>query len=207
MPEYTVDYVKSIVEEARNANSAYVFKNMFPVTPTWDKFIYHLNDAIHNFPPSPANEPLKERIINGVIQRKLFYLMVDGPNPEYFSETLPIHDLFSKVFGGTLATTSAFINFVGKEESGGAHSDGNRDTLYWQCIGEARWQIHKNLDQKEDPIEYLLLPGDVIYVGPNVVHRVSADIPRAGIGFQYKNKTENPYTPNNLELGDPNVRS
>lgn len=202
MPEYTVDFVKDKVEEARNSNSAYVFKNMFPVTPTWDKFIHHLNDAIHTFPPSYANEPLKERIINGVIQRKLFYLMVDGPNPEYFSETLPIHDLFNQVFEGELSTTSAFINFVGKEESGGIHSDGDRDTLYWQCIGDAYWHIHKDLTGSQPPMEYLLSPGDVIYLGPNIIHSVRADVPRAGIGFQHRKETHN-----NPELGDSNARS
>lgn len=202
MPEYTVDYVKAKVEEAKTANSAYVFKDMFSVTPTWDKFIYHLNEAIHTFPPSQANEPLKERIINGVIQRKLFYLMVDGPNPEYFSETLPIYDLFNEVFGGEISTTSAFINFVGKEESGGIHSDGDRDTLYWQCIGKSRWLIHKDFAESQPPMEYTLSPGDVIYLGPNIIHSVSAEIPRAGIGFQYKKDNQN-----NLELGDQNVRS
>lgn len=202
MPEYTVDFVKAKVEEAKHSNSAYVFKNMFPVTPTWDKFIHHLNDAIHTFPPSQANEPLKERIINGVIQRKLFYLMVDGPHPEYFSETLPIYDLFNEVFEGELSTTSAFINFVGKEESGGIHSDGDRDTLYWQCIGDAYWHIHKDLAGSQPPMEYILSPGDVIYLGPNVIHSVRADMPRAGIGFQHKKDNSN-----NLELGDPNVRS
>jgi quercetin dioxygenase-like cupin family protein len=51
-------------------------------------------------------------------------------------------------------------------------------------------------------MEYILSPGDVIYFGPNIVHSVAADVPRAGIGFQHKKDNQN-----NLELGDLNARS
>jgi hypothetical protein len=207
MTEYSVDFVKSKVEEVRNSNSAYVFKNIFPVTPTWDKFIHHLDDAIHTFPSSTPSEPLKERIINGVIQRKLFYLMVNGPSLEYFPETLPIYKLFNEVLGGEIATASAFLNFIGREESGGIHSDGDRETIYWQCIGEAYWHIHKDLSGSSSPMEYLLSPGDVIFVGSNVIHSVRADIPRAAIGFQYRPNDPTFNNPDILQHGDANARS
>jgi hypothetical protein len=207
MTEYSVDFVKSKVEEVRNSNSAYVFKNMFPVTPTWDKFIYHLNEAIHKFPPSPSQQPLKERIINGVIQRKLFYLMVDGPSKEYFPETLPIYDLFNEVLGGEIATASAFLNLIGGEESGGIHSDGDRETIYWQCIGEAYWNIHNDLEGSNPPMQYLLSPGDVIFVGSNILHSVRADIPRAAIGFQYRANDPTFNNPDISQLGGINVRN
>ena len=185
MTELEIDNVKSKIEYVRSGAKAYVFKNLVPVTPTWDQFIAHLDDAVHNFQPSPSQEPLEQRIINGVIQRRLFYLMVDGPDQDYYPESQPVHDIFNEALGGEISPVSAFINFIGKERPGGAHTD-NRETIYWQCIGEAIWHIFSTLEDRNPIAEYILQPGDVIFVAEGVIHQIRADMPRAALGFQYR---------------------
>ncbi len=185
MEHIDASFVRSKIEEVRGGAKSYLFRNLAPVVPTWDQFIAHLDDAIHNFPPSPSQEPLEQRIINGVIQRRLFYLMVDGPSQDYFPESQAVHDIFNEALGDEISPVSAFINFIGRERSGGAHVD-NRETIYWQCIGEAVWNIYETLEDKYPLAQYILQPGDVLFVAEGVLHEVRADRPRAAIGFQYR---------------------
>jgi mannose-6-phosphate isomerase-like protein (cupin superfamily) len=185
MNNVNISRVIEKIEAVRNGEKAYVFKNLAPATPTWDQFIAHLDDAIHNFQPSPSQEPLEQRIINGVIQRRLFYLMVDGPTQHYYPESQAVHDIFNEALNTEISPVSAFINFIGREKAGGAHTD-NRETIYWQCIGEAVWHIYDSLEDRYPRAEYVLQPGDVIFVAEGVIHQVRADQPRAAIGFQYR---------------------
>lgn len=197
MSEVNVEFLRSKIEAVRSGESVFVFRNLIPVTPSWDRFIKHLDDAIHTFPPSPPQEPLKQRVMNGVIQRRLFYLMVDTPSVEYFPESQPLHDLFNEALNDEISPVSAFINFIGGEKSGGAHVD-SRETIYWQCIGQATWQIYRSIEDRHPYTEYDLNPGDVIFVADKIVHSVKADFPRAALGFQYRpnDPTFNRPTPN-----------
>lgn len=196
MEHIGANFVRSKIEEVRAGAKAYLFKNLVPIVPGWDKFIAHLDDAVHNFPPSPSQEPLEQRIINGVIQRRLFYLMVDGPTQKYFPESQAVHDIINEAIDGEISPVSAFINFIGREKPGGAHID-NRETIYWQCIGQAVWHIYENYDDKYPLAEYVLEPGDVIYVAEGVIHQIRADQPRAALGFQYRPNDPNFNRPNN----------
>jgi hypothetical protein len=190
MESSSVDHVRSKIEEVRAGAKAHLFKDLVPVVPSWGQFISHLNDAIHNYQPSTANQPLEERIINGVIQRGLFYLMVDGPRQDHFPESKAVYDIFNEALDAEISPVSAFINFIGKERPGGVHID-NRETIYWQCIGKATWRIYENHDDKVPVLEYTLEPGDVIYVAEHVNHQIRADEPRAAIGFQYRPNDQN----------------
>lgn len=185
MEHISIEDIRVKIDEIRGGTNAYVFKNLAPNVPSWDSFISHLNTAIHTYPPSPSQMPLEQRIINGVIQRGLFYLMVDNPGIDIFPESKYLRDLLGEAVGGEVLPVSAFINFVGGERPGGAHID-NRETIYWQCIGRAVWQIYASYEDQHPTHQYTLEPGDVIYVAEGVIHQIRAEEPRAALGFQYR---------------------
>lgn len=127
--------------------------------------------------------------------------MVDNPNLDYFPESKPLHDLFNEALGGEISPVSAFINFIGGEESGGAHTD-SRETIYWQCIGQATWQLYRSIGDRDPYIQYDLAPGDVIFVADKIVHSVRADFPRAALGFQYRPNDPSFNAPDMRQTGD-----
>lgn len=192
MTEFNMNELKAEIEKARNGGLAVVFKNMFSDVPSWDRFIKQVHQEIHKPPSNIPMQPFDERIVNGVIIRNLFYLMVRSPYPEDFPEINGITELFGELLGGEVLPVSSFINFVGGEKPIAPHCD-MRETVYWQCQGTALWRIYaekpindSNVNKVEPVAEYLLYPGDIIYVAREVGHSVVTTEPRAAIGFQYK---------------------
>lgn len=56
----------------------------------------------------------------------------------------------------------------------GKHSD-DRDVWYWQCQGQTRWSVDEN--------EYVLDPGDLIYIEQGTPHEVVPLSVRLGISM------------------------
>lgn len=192
MNENKLEEVKVGIEKVRNGGLAVVFKNLYSDVPGWDKFVEFTHEKAHRPPANIPMMPLEERVINGVVLRNLFYLMVSTPDSHFFPQIDEITGDFSELLGGEVLPVSAFINFIGKEKPIAPHCD-MRETVYWQCQGTALWRIYQespindsNVEGIKPVAEYLLSPGDVIYVGREVGHSVVTDEPRCAIGFQYK---------------------
>lgn len=192
MIESKTKEVKAGIESVRNGGLAVVFKNLYSDVPDWSTFVAFTHNKAHKPPAGIPMMPLEERVINGVVLRNLFYLMVSTPDNEFFPQIDEITDDFSELLGGEVLPVSAFINFIGKEKPIAPHCD-MRETVYWQCQGTALWRIYKespinehNVGSVKPVAEYLLHPGDVIYVGREVGHSVVTNEPRCAIGFQYR---------------------
>jgi len=192
MNESRLEELKTGIEQVRNGGLAIVFKNLYSDVPDWDKFVAFTHHKVHQPPGNIPMMPLEERVINGVVLRNLFYLMVSSPSDDFFPQITEIMETFSDLLGGEVLPVSAFINFIGKEKPIAPHCD-MRETVYWQCQGTALWKIYKespindhNVGYVQPVAEYLLQPGDVIYVGREVGHSVVTNEPRCAIGFQYK---------------------
>lgn len=178
------------IKRARSGELAVVFKNLYKSVPTWDKFVSFTHEKAHQPPATIPRRPLEERVVNGVVIRNLFYLMVSTPDDHFFPEVRQIINEFSELLGGEVLPVSAFINFIGGETPIAPHCDA-RETVYWQCQGTALWRIYKespinefNSEGLKPVAEYLLHPGDVIYVAREVGHSVATSEPRCAIGFQ-----------------------
>jgi hypothetical protein len=191
MSESRLEELKTGIEQVRNGGLAVVFKNLYSDVPAWDSFVAFTHYRAHKAPGNIPMQPLEERVINGVVLRNLFYLMVGSPEEEYFPQITEITNTFSELLGGEVLPVSAFINFIGKEKPIAPHCD-MRETVYWQCQGTALWRIYAespinehNVGSVKPVAEHLLHPGDVIYVGREVGHSVVTDEPRCAIGFQY----------------------
>lgn len=190
MSKYSEQDIKSDIEAARNSETAVVFKNIAPDVPSWDDFIQLIDREIHTPQHSyNPNSPFEERVINGVTIRNLFYLMVTVSSQGELKSLGTISDIFSKVLEASITPVGAFINIIGGEPAGEPHRD-DRETLYWQCQGTAKWFLYENpgdghYDTKNLKVikELRLEPGDVIFVKKRAMHSVQNFGPRAAIAF------------------------
>ena len=67
-----------------------------------------------------------------------------------------------------------YFSVMSKAKTFGAHKD-NLDVWFWQCQGKTKWKVKRK--------EYILKPGDLIFVPKGIVHNVTSLTPRAGISM------------------------
>jgi mannose-6-phosphate isomerase-like protein (cupin superfamily) len=180
---YTPEQIKSGIEKARETNRAVVFKNLAPEVPTWDRIVSYVDKEMHTPPSVVPMEPLNERVINGVILHHLFYMMVRHPYPEDFPEVLQVQNAVEAAIGIRPNIVNSIVNYISGEEPIPVHSD-DRETFYWQCQGNAEWQIYDDWRDREPVDGHLLEPGDVIYLPRKVNHSVRMPTPRMAVVFE-----------------------
>lgn len=197
MINISLEDVKSGINTANtNGKYSYVFRNAVDKNPSWDQFIAHVNEQAHNekILPEPLNIPFIERQIRGITLKSLFYIDARLPNPATLGlEATEIYTVFNEALGnGTFWPVSVFFNVIGNEYSIPTHSD-DRHTIHWQCQGTSHWTIYPPADEngqydasKDHAVaDYVLNPGDVIYLPHRVRHFVKITEPRASIAFGY----------------------
>ena len=178
----TPDEIKTAIDYARENNTAVVFKNLAPEVPSWERIIKYVDHEMHNPPGSIPMEPLNERVINGVILHHLFYMMVRHPDPQEFPEVLQVQDAIETAIGVRPIIVNSIVNYVSGEEPIPVHSD-DRETFYWQCQGQAMWQIYDDWRDREPSAVHMLESGDVIYLPRRVNHSVMMPTPRMAVVF------------------------
>jgi mannose-6-phosphate isomerase-like protein (cupin superfamily) len=179
---YTPEYIKHQIETARLENRAVVFKNLAPEVPSWERIIKYVDKEIHTGPGAVPMEPLNERVINGVILHHLFYMMVRHPYLSDFPELAQVQDSVEAAIGVRPLVVNSIVNYISGEEPIPVHSD-DRETFYWQCQGEAVWQIYDDWRDREPSQIHALEPGDVIYLPRKVNHSVQMPTPRMAVVF------------------------
>lgn len=188
-----VDEARKIIKEAAEKNTPVVFKNIFPIVPTWNQFINHL-DYQSTKTPSYADEPEKGyEAIHGILKKHNFYLQVRDAvctptrAKQFFPEGVAVKRFFDSVYVESSGGASSFINFTSSEPDTPSHAD-DWDNVHWQCIGTTIWETRVN-ENDENPSEvFILEPGDVIVVPMGAQHAVKRIEPRAGMVFTYKVK-------------------
>jgi hypothetical protein len=190
MAVYSIEDIKQAINKANSEDVAVVFPGLFPDVPTWESFIMLIEDEIHNTGRSIVPQsPFKERAINGVIIRNLFYLTVNISSDESIKEMQPLKSLFGEIFNTEIEPVAAFINIVGGETPGEAHRD-SRETIFWQCQGDSEWTIYEEPEEEYYDTSKLkvkkkigLKAGDVLYLRNRGMHSVENFGPRASIVF------------------------
>ena len=74
--EYTVEEARQIIKETTEKNLPYVFKGIFPIVPTWDQFINHLDYQSTKEPPYVSEPDKGYEAIYGIFKKHNFYLQV-----------------------------------------------------------------------------------------------------------------------------------
>ncbi len=195
--EYTPEYIRAEISRAQADKTAAYFPGMFPVVPTWDEFIAHINRQRQVMPPAELN-PGIEVALGHVITRSdvdMYFYTTGGHLPSEMSSVAVVQDTLREITGEILQggphPVGVFVNFADEGFKVPAHGD-DRETIFWQCIGTTTWNIYtpKNgPDGRRLPGESTLIvsvdmgPGDILYIGHWVEHEVIISGPRAGIAF------------------------
>ena len=191
---YTIQEIKSILQDCKENNKPYLFKSICQETPKWDNFIRHTNDQYWNkrIAVVPSN-PYRERFIRGVLFKNPLYLNVVEPKVEWYPQIEKFFAVFDAAIPYRGVPVSAYINFA-KEDPSNPHFD-ETDNLYWQCIGSTDWKFYSSEKRSFDPsnintnsdgyIEFNVQEGDVVYIPRGMIHDVSTNGPRAAIQFKY----------------------
>ena len=88
------------------------------------------------------------------------------------AERMPKAQSLMKKLGGD--TAHLYMNICRHGGSFGEHVD-TVDVYFWQCQGKVKWVVEGQ--------DYILTPGDMIYVPRGVYHNVVPLTPRAGISI------------------------
>lgn len=71
-----------------------------------------------------------------------------------------------------------YLSLTNLDETFEAHID-TMDVWFWQAIGKTHWKTYET----EQGSEFLLEPGDLIYIPRGVKHKVKSLTPRVGISM------------------------
>lgn len=183
MTRDTIKFAQEIELARTGYTPAVVLRKAFKEVPSWDDFITFIHSRAHDDADwVRTNEPFIERVVNSLIVRNMFYFHAPDPDVYSFPQTQAIYDALTDIVG-EIRPSMAFVNFVGGEKELDVHLD-NRETLYWQCIGNSTWKIYGK-DGKELVQSYVLKPGDMIFVPNGTWHTVETPTPRAAIVLEH----------------------
>lgn len=189
------------VKAADEGLEVFHFKNAVSENPSWDEFFEHLDYEAHNKNDEPAmtGDPFSERIINSLILKNLFYMAAHLRKEEIFKNIKQFKEFTSSALGTDVAPVTSFVSLISGDQSDPHHDC--RKTLFWQCQGETTFEhlVSSDRDKIGDPKnirgEYVVSPGDLIYLGWEVPHNVIVTGPRAAITFDVdeRNMVAHPY--------------
>jgi mannose-6-phosphate isomerase-like protein (cupin superfamily) len=158
--------------------------NFIEPESTWDNFVTIINNAYKlpvNWSMTPMNDTFTF-IGNIKFYDKLTMVVAEVHyaglrDVENVKNILSSKDMSYK---GAVAT----ISFTDSEKTTRKHSD-QVSVLYVQCIGSVKWQIWVDEEIYE---EYILNPGDAIFVPKKTYHEIVSLTPRVGITFAIYDK-------------------
>lgn len=134
---------------------------LFPV-PSWDSIIKNIDRNL--------SENLEVKIKNnlGIVTHDLSDI----------AETYSPLELIKKQNPGQIYSAHFYVSLSRVSETFGKHKDVS-DVWFWQCQGKTKWTVYENNDE----YEYILSPGDVIYVPKQIYHNTQPLTARAGVSF------------------------
>ena len=168
-----------IVKSCKETGQAHVFSGLFSTLPTWDDFLFHINESVKEADYTGGNIGAKERVGKVNFWSRLT-MTVDAPELRFYPRLDEYIKKFSDMHYYTFGGCFSAISFTNVEPSTGRHND-PVDVFYLQCLGKVTRTVGEN-----DTKEYILRPGDAIYVPSGVMHEVKSLTPRAALSFMFK---------------------
>lgn len=182
-----------IQEAAENLKSIYIPQYVNIVPDKWDYFINYL-DMCYKMEDPIQTEEQKSAFMNaGRIRRGLLqiwgYMTIFAEHPHTKKDIFPgLADMCTKIeedYGRKIRSSFALINFSSGENITNRHNDKTHN-MYFQCIGSVTWKIYDSLEANSAYTEYVLNPGDAIWVPSGVSHEVVAHVPRTAITLAFE---------------------
>lgn len=162
-----------------------VMTKYFEEDYSWSNFINSINDGYDSNSLGNRVETSKE-IVGKVNFWKKLTMTLDNINSKNFPG---IEDKIKKLneFCNSINLSSKCIGYFGavsftdKETTTGKHSD-PIDVIYCQFVGSVEWTVF----DEEKSENFILNPGDIIYVPKSIIHEVTSLTPRAAISFMFE---------------------
>lgn len=177
------------IQEAVDAQKGTVLREVIPVDklPDWIHFLNHMTYAAKDSDPEHINKGFAEqgRKIIGTIHFWGEFNLVSSKLQDFYPHKDLYKSVFHEIYGGELTDLTSVLSVTDWDPSSTRHFDG-ADVLNLQCLGQTKWQV---CEAYEGPCEeFVLNPGDVMFVPARLYHEVSAIGPRANIIFGYDPK-------------------
>jgi hypothetical protein len=157
-------------------------KKQIKILPEWSEFINNMNSAIQKDTLVVKADNPSYKIVGHLRVFDTLAFSIDHPESYQYTGTEEmlkyLEDLDLNAF-----TAISFINLAGSQNTTSKHAD-NCSILYVQAINSARWVVY--MDGQEQ--EFILEPGDVMFIPQGLVHEVFAFMPRAAISFAVRPK-------------------
>jgi ribosomal protein L16 Arg81 hydroxylase len=139
------------------------YKSYFNVLPSWDDIITALDyDITHR----PASVKLLKDL---------------GFVTHFGNEVSKVEKIRQQIHAmrpeETICTAHLYISLLTISETFGWHKD-DTDVFFVQALGQTKWQI-------EGDLEYILSPGDMLFVSKNLMHNTIPLSPRVGISIGF----------------------
>lgn len=172
------DVMKEFISYCKNMQEVAHIKNLFAKEslPEWKDFLSLLNKRIKEETVNPLQSVYD--FGGTIIGNVNFWDHVSISAEEI--EIEEIKNFLTNIHPNKYIKNIVFMSLTSKE-SDYVHSD-MFDVFYLQCLGSVKW----NITEKDGRvIEYILEPGDVIFVPMSRIHEVVPLEPRAAISFLF----------------------
>jgi quercetin dioxygenase-like cupin family protein len=168
------------VKKASITNTPIHAKQQIKILPGWSDFIENINTAAKDtsFVKEPPLENF-ERLGHVRFYDKLTIGIDHSDKHPY--PGLPEIIEYMNSLGLEPLITMSLMNFADSQRTTSRHSD-NCFILYVQAVGSVRWSIW--IDGIEN--QFVLEPGDIIFVPKGKEHEILALSPRAALSFAVK---------------------
>jgi len=162
----------------------------------WDYFINFV-DYCNKADWVQQDEAERKRFIESGRLRKgllqiwgYFTMFAENPadRPDILVNVDKLYDKIESEYGEKMRSSFAIVNLSNAENVTNRHNDLTHN-FYVQCIGSVTWKIYESISSPTYT-EYVLQPGDAIFVPEGISHEVVALEPRAAVTIAFHGSTE-----------------
>lgn len=168
----------NLIHQAKQDKEVLQLKRFFPIVFEWSEFISHINDMAQ--PDNPTRKGGSPNFLGRVNIEHFLTLLVEEASETNFHNFNHYLDKIKSMHPYSFDAAYSIISFTSIEPTTGRHLD-PKDVFYLQCQGSVIWKVEVN----NEIVEYLLEPGDLLFVPAEIYHEVFSLEPRAAISFTF----------------------
>lgn len=152
-------------------------KNQIKILPEWSDFIKNIDESIKKETLDVKSSNPSSKILGSLRVFDTLAFSIDHSVNYQYPGIVEMNDYLSSL-GLQPFTAISFINLAGGQNTTTRHSDGC-SVLYIQVINSVKWVVNINETDKE----FILEPGDIMFMPKGVEHEVFSSAPRAAVSF------------------------
>lgn len=153
--------------------------------PGWEEFLNNVSANAKDDDPMFYNQAFKNagKKMIGILQFWGEFNLVAPKTSNHYKYKDYYVKKISEIYQGELTDLNAVVSVADWDKSSTRHRD-NADVLNLQCLGKTRWLTSETYES--EPTEFILEPGDIMFVPKELWHEVSAIGPRANLIFGFE---------------------